>query len=324
MRRTYHFCLSSHDEVMYRNEEDLIIGFNCLALAVFDTESRLLSEGFIPTHNHKAVQTDDPIILMKKERYTYTRYFNAKYHRRGKLGERHPFLMQVEGVNHIQTLLNYINRQGLHHGLSSTPFEYEHCSANCFFRKELGKDLNVLPIDERLQYKFLPEHKKLPEGYRMSNNGLIMREDVVDTEYVQEVYITARNFLFQMNKLTDELVIQSQQKENSTPPITLDTLEKGVEEFNLQKALAFERGRVNNSMISDLELCSIIDNRIIPRYFKDYEAKTIYNLSISKREEIGNLLLQASRNMTGRNNGGLLGNKNVSKKQIRRCLALSQ
>ena len=75
---------------MYRNEEDLVMGFNCLALAVFDTESRLLSEGFIPTHNHKAVQTDDPIILMKKERYTYTRYFNAKYHCReqNKAAER--------------------------------------------------------------------------------------------------------------------------------------------------------------------------------------------------------------------------------------------
>ena len=45
MRKTCHLCLSSHDEVMYRSEADLIIGFNCLAIAVLETESRIPSVG---------------------------------------------------------------------------------------------------------------------------------------------------------------------------------------------------------------------------------------------------------------------------------------
>lgn len=324
MRQTYHICLSSHDEVMYRNEEDLIMGFNSLALAVFDTESRLLAEGFIPTHNHKAVQTDDPKILMKKERYTYTRYFNAKYHRRGKLGERNYFQLAISGVNHTQTLLNYVIRQGLHHGLAATPFDYAHCSANCYFKKELGKEREPDLIDARLQYKYLPEHKTLPEGYHMSSSGLILREDVVDSRYVQEVYITARNFLFHMNKLTDEKVIQSQKDENNTPPVTLEMLEQGIPEFNLQKSLIFEQGRVNNNYLTDLELCNIIDNNIIPRYLKDYEVKSIYNLPEYKREEIGIELLEESRNPFNKDHSGYLGNKKASPQQIRRCLALNR
>ena len=42
MRKTYHVSLSSHDEVLFRNEADLIRGFNCLALATLETDSRLL------------------------------------------------------------------------------------------------------------------------------------------------------------------------------------------------------------------------------------------------------------------------------------------
>ena len=69
MRKTVHLCLSSHQEVMYRSEADLNMGFNCLALAVMETESRLLGEGFMTTHNHKLVQTENPAELVRRERY---------------------------------------------------------------------------------------------------------------------------------------------------------------------------------------------------------------------------------------------------------------
>ncbi len=39
----------------------MIRGFNCLAETVLFTESRLLAEGFMSTHRHIIVQTDDPV-----------------------------------------------------------------------------------------------------------------------------------------------------------------------------------------------------------------------------------------------------------------------
>ena len=101
------------------------MGFNCLALAVLETESRLLAEGFIPTHTHKLVQTDDYKELMRRERYSYSRYFNAKYSRKGRIGEKEYFRLETEGLFHTQTALSYVIRQGLHHGLANTPFAYD-------------------------------------------------------------------------------------------------------------------------------------------------------------------------------------------------------
>ena len=58
MRKIYHICLSSHDEVLFRCERDYVIGFNCLAEAAFYTGSKLLADGFMSTHWHTIVQTD--------------------------------------------------------------------------------------------------------------------------------------------------------------------------------------------------------------------------------------------------------------------------
>lgn len=106
---------------MYRSEADLIMGFNCLALAMIETGARLL-------------------------------------------GETSPFCLEVVGSYHLQTALNYVLRQGLHHGLSTSPFGYPHCSANAFFRKELGKDYTPALLAPSAQYKYLPDGKKLPPG----------------------------------------------------------------------------------------------------------------------------------------------------------------
>ena len=292
MRKTVHLCLSSHDEVMYRSEADLVFGFNCLALAARATEARLLAEGFMTTHNHQLMQVDNWKDTKHIERYAYTRYFNAKYHRKGRLGEQSPFCLEIVGTYHLQAALNYVLRQGLHHGLSETPFAYPHSSVNAFFKRELGKDLTPALIAPQYQHKFLPEGKKLPAGLRMAASGRILREDVVDTVYVEQAYQSARNFLYQMNRISDDKDIKNQVEENDLPPVTLDSIESGVKEFDVKAALLNERGRVNSSHITDLEMCQIIDELYLPEYVGYDSDATIYTIHQSRREDIGNAILQ--------------------------------
>ena len=308
---------------MYRSEEDLIIGFNCLALATVLTESRLLGEGFMTTHNHSLVQTDNPDEVMYRSRFAYARFFNAKYGRKGMLGERKCFSLEVEGLHHITAALNYILRQGLHHGLSSTPFGYPHCSANSFFRKELGKIEHPELIRVSGRHRYLPRNRSLPpDKYRMSSSGLLLREDVIDTAYVEEIYISPRNFLFQMN-VPSGRDIREQQEENKTPPVTVDKIEAGVPEFNVKDAMIFEQGRVDRNRMTDLELCSIVDNQIVPRYCKGGQRVSVYSLSDSQRSGICEMLWKEScQSRFGWAPGRYLSGKYVSELQLRRCLCI--
>ncbi len=323
MKDTYHLCLSSHGEVMFRNENDLIIGFNYLALAALETDSALLADGFLSTHHHEAARTDSPKELAKRHRYAYTRYFNAKYHRRGSLGEKEGFLIKVEGLYHIQSMLNYVLRQGLHHGMAATAFGYPHGSANTFFRKDLGRDQTPELIPEFKRHNYLPFNTRLPSKYRMAANGLLLREDIEDIAYVESVYVSPRNFLFQMNRISDGKDIAEQQKENNSPVITLDLIEKGVPEFNPSKAFVAEQGRVNRDKMTDLELCHIIDDLILPaRYFKGGGESSIYLLPHSKRADLGNSIWKESQVVRYRKCDSLFSEKIITENQIRRCLAL--
>ncbi len=321
MKHSYHICRSSHDEVMFRSEIDLIIGFNYLAVAALETDSTLLADGFLPTHHHEAARTDAPKELARRHRYSYTRYFNAKYHRKGSLGENAPFILKVDGLYHTQALLNYVIRQGLHHGMSATPFGYKHCSANAYFREDLGRDSNLRLIDDRKRHAFLPFNTTVPRNYRMSESGLLLREDIEDTAYVESVYVSPRNFLFQMNKISDGKDVAEQEKENTTPAVTLDAVERGVPGFDPSRAFIAEQGRVNKSMMTDIELCHIIDDVILPaRYFKSGQESSIYLLPENKRSDLGNSIWQESQSVHFCKCESAFSGKIVTKDQIRRCL----
>ena len=311
MRKFYHLCLSSPKEVLYRNEEDFIRGFNCFAEAAVLTESRVLADGEMTTHNHFGVCTDDPQELMFRNRYAYSSYFNAKYHRKGRLGEKYYFADELEGTRRIVSALSYIMRQGVHHGLTSTPFEYPHCSANVIFQKEMGRkpEEELMPACKR--HKYLSRNSCLDDGFRMSSSGLLLREDIVDVHFVEELYITSKGFIYNMIRKsgTDW---ENEQKEESPnlKPVTLETIECGCSQEQFEQLKRNESGRPDKSRMTDLDLCKLIDNVYVPQISKD-NSYTIYDLSEEKRRYIGNLIWQ------GFKSGKL---PFVTSEQIGRCL----
>ena len=319
--RIYHVCLSSHEEVLFRSVADLNMGFNCLAAAAISTESRLFAEGFLTTHYHFLVQTSSLKELMYRCRYAYARYFNTKYSRSGRLGEHNYFKLEVEGTYHIQAALNYVLRQGLHHGLASSPFGYKHCSANSFFREDLGKNWTPPLLPEMYRHRYLPSNIKLPAQYRMSADGLLLREDVLDVTWVEQNYISVKRFLLQMNKVQDERDLQEQKEENGQPPITMETIEAGVPDFTIQEAKNYEYGKVDRRNMTDLELCSLIDNKLVPKLLKHQDPASLYMLPESKRAALFESLWNECRQARWQNNSkGIFANKYVTESQLRRCL----
>ena len=63
MKKTYHLCLSSDDEVMFRDLEDYNRGFNCFALALYMTDSTGLVEsdqmGWVQHMNSLRAQAEE-------------------------------------------------------------------------------------------------------------------------------------------------------------------------------------------------------------------------------------------------------------------------
>ncbi|MBO7584775.1 MAG: hypothetical protein J6T09_03815 [Bacteroidales bacterium] len=326
----YHVCLSSHKEVMFRSPEDFRIAFNCLATAALSTNSRLLADGFMTTHYHVLVQTTSLKEFVRRTRYAYARYFNTKNHRTGRLGEERYFNLVIDGHHHSIAALNYVIRQGLHHGVATTPFEYPYCSAGAYFRQELGRFITPPLMKDHNRHRYLPSNVKIPTNYRMSADGQLLREDILDVTWVEQAYVTPKNFLFQMGKFADAKDIQNQKEENQLPPVTMETIEAGVPGFSLSEAEAFERSKGNPRAMTDLELCAYIDTQLLPKSLRQQPAATsqpaasIYLLSQPERAKLANWIWRKSREDLYQKGSAdsPFANKTVTEPQLRRCLAL--
>lgn len=302
MSKLYHLCISAGNEVMHRSQEDYIRDFNCFAIALHRTGSKLLADSFMSTHHHSCVVTDSLKDLVYYHRTAYTRYFNRKYHRKGRLGERIPFITDVVGVYHRLAALSYTLRNALHHGISPTPFGYPHNSANVIFQKELGKSSPVDLLPRNKFYHYLPDKAEVPEHYIMSSSGLLLRESVIDVQQVEYFYNSPRNFLFYMNRISGEEWEKEQEKEGGAA-YTIESIENGVRTPDISSMLKCEHGRENYRGMSDILVCELIDNEIIPRY----GVESVYQLSYKVKIEIAN---------------ELWSRYHISRDRIKRCLGL--
>lgn len=303
MRRSYHICISGGDEVIFRSTEDYHHAFNCLALASYGTDSSLLAEAVMSTHAHFCARTQEPAMLIHDFRYPYARYFNNKYRRSGRLGERNAFILELDGLYHHLSALSYVLRNPVHHGIAPTPFAYPHSSACAFFKDALGRNTPELMLHPRYYNQFLPSRAEYPETYKMNASGVFVRESVLDIPDVEHLFSSPRAYQYYMNRLSGEEWKREQEKDsNGQPPVTLSSIEHGVGLNALDIMLSNENGRGDYNAMTDIRLCEFIDQELLPRYCKE----SVYLLSRTEKEKLGNYLCSKYR---------------LSRGQVARCIA---
>ena len=311
MYKTYHICFTSHREVMYRNEEDMKRSFNALCSALHKTGSRCLAENDLPNHHHGCYETEHPAELIQMKRQAYTHMFNEKYDRKGPLGDPGYFLLELQGVRHVLAALSYTIKNATHHGITSTPFEWPYCSANAYFRKELGKqyvpDLLLSPAQVE---RVLPRRAAFDSRWKMGVEGVFLRESVIESSLVENLFATPQAFNYLVTRRSGEDWYKEQEADgNGLPPITLESIETPVLRYYtdrkqvLADMLRNEQSRHATARMDDLQVCELIDTSYVPKY----RAYSVYHLTDSQKNAIANDLYRQYR---------------LGLAQIRRCLVL--
>ena len=304
MKRTYHLCLSAGEEVMFRDREDFNRGFNCFALALYKTDSTGLVESFMTNHTHQMIESRNPAGFMHCFRQPYSKYFNCKYGRKGMLGEERHFALEIRGLYHKIAAVTYTLRNPLHHGIAPIPYAYPFCSVNAIFQKEMGKHPCDKLLPEKAYYRYIGKRAEYPSHYKMSKEGVFLRESVLDIVQIENLFVTPRNFDYHMGRKTSEDWYKEQEKDKSdSPTIRLETIEKGINLQSVERMLIHESGRSDYDKMADMELCRIIDNEILP----DHGRKSVYELSMSEKTRLADYLYRTYH---------------LGEAQIRRCLAM--
>lgn len=309
MYKTYHLCFTSHQEVMYRNAEDMNRSFNALCSALYKTGSRCLVECDLPNHHHGCYETECPAELVQIKRQAYGHYFNEKYDRKGPLGDSGYFLLELKGIRHLLAALSYNIKNAVHHGITSTPFEWPYCSANALFRKELGKLYvpDVLLTPEQIE-RALPRRAAFDTRWKMGVEGVFLRESVIETSLVENLFATPQAFNYLVTRKSGEDWYKEQAADNNgLPPITLESFEVRMLQYSSDRGrsiadmLRNEQARHATARMNDLQVCELIDKK----YVTKYRSYSVYHLTESQKNTIANELYHQYR---------------LSPAQIRRCL----
>ena len=286
MKSTHHLCWSGGDELLFRTREDYIHGIVCLCIAAHEAGMQLLAYCLMSNHVHICIRGENLHKFTKAFRYSYTRYFNYKYHRRGCLGERKFFNLEIHGLSHLLTVIAYILRNPLHHGICKTPFEYEFSSVSAAFAKELGHMTETSTIWGKLPYSQLPSRHKLPPHVMTALNGMPLASSIIDVADIEHQFSTARTYLYYMNRLSGEAWEKEQETDkNNIPPIKLNDIESGVKGIDMRQMLSNENGRNRTKEINDIYLCDLIDS-IIAKLYKDETPYTLSNKQLSRIADI--------------------------------------
>ena len=121
MRKLFNLCISSPEEVMFRSVDDYNEAVNQLALSSFKTNTSILADSIMSTHLHSTAESEDPYVFLHNFKIRYSLYFNKKYN-----VKRHDnssnYVIELNGQCHILNAVNYVLRNGLHHGQCASAF----------------------------------------------------------------------------------------------------------------------------------------------------------------------------------------------------------
>ncbi len=305
MKELYHICMAVHPEVLLRSVEDVMLTTNLCALSAWRLGAEILTDSQMSTHIHQIVQCENPEKLALAQRLSITKAFNNRHLRHGTLFEESVHISKLEGRRHIQMALAYSLRQGMHHGVCESPFQYEWGTCNQLFVSERGAQPKIPTYRGKDELRpFFPINSNFPDEWKTDENGILLRRCFEQLSIVENWFGTPKNFVMSMFRTTTEEWLAEQAKDKvNAPIINLQTIESGFSEEEIAQMLALER-RTSfiNKEKTDTEVCDLIDKQLLGKY------SSIYQMPLSRRKQLFNELQHD------------FGIRNAA--QLSRCLAL--
>jgi hypothetical protein len=166
----------------------------------------------------------------------------------------------------------------------------------------MGKLYVEKTIPSKSCYKHIGRRAKFPDVYKMNESGLFLRESVLDVPQVENLFVTPRSFNYYMTRKSSEEWEKEQSKDNnSRPPINIQAIENGTLCTDLDRMLYYESGKYDYRKITDIELCTDMDNISRTRFNKH----SVYQLSLPEKQILAEEYYRKHH---------------LSESQIRRCL----
>lgn len=190
---------------MFFDKVDMINVWNRMWLSAYATGILILSAVILNNHFHITCifRDEDQRTRFKRHfRLSITQYHNRRYQVKGTLGTRTLKHADLKDEEDLKDCICYHIRNVLHHGITSNYLDYPYSTARFVFDLASADQLGFYTSDtlpDNLARAYLPAREKLPKGWMMTREGLIVppttvfRADIVEKIFngTREDYLEA-------------------------------------------------------------------------------------------------------------------------------------
>lgn len=254
----YHLCVSCKKGLMFRSRQDYIRFINNMALLAYKYHIRILAFAVMSNHYHIGIMADDFEQFFRSLKVSYSNYYFHKYG--VSLPRTSCFVQEAVGNLHIVTLIAYILRNPVHHGIVGHPFAYPYSSAGCYFSYNGSLySIGHAPVIKRVTTTAPNEYKS-----NSDREGMIDPITFVDFRMTETLFTSSGRLMYFLSRYSGPKWEQEQSKEDSSvKPITLQSVERHG--TDIEACMKNEKGH-SSLLIPDQLLCEWIDGKAVPHY----------------------------------------------------------
>ena len=231
----YHLCVSCKKGLMFRGRRDYIRFINNMALLAYKYHIRILAFAVMSNHYHIGIMTDDFEKFFKSLKVSYSNYYYHKYG--ASLPRTSSFVQEAIGNLHIVTLIAYVLRNPVHHGIVGHPFAYPYSSAGCCFSYNgTLYSIGHAPVIKRVT-------TTAPNEYSSNSDreGMIDPMTFVDFRMTETLFTSSGRLMYFLSRYSGPKWEQEQRKEDSSvKPITLQSVE--CQGIDIEACMKNEKG----------------------------------------------------------------------------------
>ena len=193
------YLRGNHLQNMFHDKVDKINVWNRLWLSAKATGVEILSAVILNSHLHftallrnERQDTD----FMHHFRLSITQYYNRRYGVSGMLGTRKFGRGILQNVENLIDCVCYHIRNVLHHGISTNYMDYPFSTARYVFGLVTKKQRDYYTCEtlpDALSHAYLPHRERLPEGWTVTSEGLIVPpQEVFRADLVEDLFDGSR------------------------------------------------------------------------------------------------------------------------------------
>ena len=256
--KIYHICNLS-PKVIFRKEEDFLITITRLAVCAYVTHTEVLAYSVMSTHFHIVVRTDNLSEFLRLFKRSISTWHSHQYANAITLSVS---FRELHGRYEVQTAINYVLKNAVHHKICDIAFVYPYSSINVYFYSELNRREYFLgefvlqtykcPGDlSKREYKRLFGSHAVPDTFQILAEMLVIPESFVKSDLVCKIYSSAKIFLYNMTKPLKE---------------ELEMFGDDVDGYNADSNLVALVGK-----LTDIEVCRVVDALISPKVYSQID-----------------------------------------------------